>query len=71
MDVARKLVILRREIGMPLEIMDVELEGLVPETMASAAPMPFLARVPLDAPMRREVLTDLLRVWARAFCTCT
>jgi homoserine dehydrogenase len=30
MDVARKLVILRREIGMPLEIMDVELEGLVP-----------------------------------------
>ena len=31
-DVARKLIILGREMGMPLELKDVELEGLVPQS---------------------------------------
>lgn len=43
-DVARKLVILAREAGLPLSLEDVEVESLVP---------PALAALPLDAFMRR------------------
>jgi aspartokinase/homoserine dehydrogenase 1 len=54
-DVARKLIILAREIGLDLELADVELEGLVPEPLRSATAQEFLARVPeLDAPMRER-----------------
>jgi bifunctional aspartokinase / homoserine dehydrogenase 1 len=56
MDVARKLIILGREMGMPLEIKDVELEGLVPDSMASCDTDAFMERLPeLDAPMRRRL----------------
>ena len=54
-DVARKLVILAREIGLDLELGDVELEGLVPESLRSASADEFMARVPeVDAVMRQR-----------------
>jgi aspartokinase/homoserine dehydrogenase 1 len=52
MDVARKLVILAREMGLKLEVSDVALEGLIPPHLAACAPEEFMARLPeLDAPM--------------------
>jgi len=52
-DVARKLIILAREMGLDLELADVELEGLVPESLRSATAEEFLQRVPeIDAAMR-------------------
>jgi bifunctional aspartokinase / homoserine dehydrogenase 1 len=58
MDVARKLIILGREMGMPLEIKDVELESLVPESMADCGTDAFMQRLPeLDAPMRQRLDT--------------
>ena len=54
-DVARKLIILAREMGLDLELADVELEGLVPESLRSATAEEFLARVPeVDAAMRER-----------------
>jgi aspartokinase/homoserine dehydrogenase 1 len=54
-DVARKLIILAREMGLDLELADVELEGLVPESLRSATAEEFLARVPeADAGMRER-----------------
>jgi aspartokinase/homoserine dehydrogenase 1 len=51
-DVARKLIILAREMGLDLELADVELEGLVPESLRAASAEEFLARVPeADAAM--------------------
>lgn len=46
MDVARKLIILAREMGLTLELSNVELEGLVPPTLASCSPAEFLDRLP-------------------------
>lgn len=52
-DVARKLVILAREAGLPVSIDDVEVESLVPETLAGATSMQFMQRLPeADAAMR-------------------
>jgi bifunctional aspartokinase / homoserine dehydrogenase 1 len=52
-DVARKLIILAREMGLDLELGDVQLEGLVPESLQSGDAEDFLERVQqLDAPMR-------------------
>jgi aspartokinase/homoserine dehydrogenase 1 len=52
MDVARKLIILGREMGMPLELKDVELESLVPASLATCSAEAFLDRVAeLDAEM--------------------
>jgi len=52
MDVARKLVILGREMGMKLEVSDVALEGLIPPALAGCSPEQFMERLPeLDAPM--------------------
>jgi bifunctional aspartokinase / homoserine dehydrogenase 1 len=54
-DVARKLIILAREMGLDLDLADVELEGLVPESLRSATAEEFLARVPeADAGMRER-----------------
>ena len=52
MDVARKLVILAREMGMRLELADVALEGLIPPQLSTCPPDEFMARLgELDAPM--------------------
>jgi len=51
-DVARKLVILGREMGLRLELADVELEGLIPSTLAACSVDEFMNRVSeLDASM--------------------
>jgi bifunctional aspartokinase / homoserine dehydrogenase 1 len=56
MDVARKLIILGREMGLGLELADVELEGLVPDALAGCGPEEFLERLPeFDAPMRARL----------------
>jgi len=52
MDVARKLVILGREMGLQIELADVALEGLIPAQLATCPPDEFLSRLEeLDAPM--------------------
>jgi aspartokinase/homoserine dehydrogenase 1 len=54
-DVARKLIILGREMGLRLELGDVELEGLVPGALSSCGPDEFMDRLEeLDAPMRER-----------------
>ena len=51
-DVARKLVILGREMGLRLELSGVELEGLIPSSLGGCSVEEFMTRVPeLDAPM--------------------
>ena len=58
MDVARKLVILGREMGLKLEVSDVALEGLIPPQLAACAPEEFMERLPeLDAPMLARLET--------------
>ncbi|TFH41579.1 MAG: bifunctional aspartate kinase/homoserine dehydrogenase I, partial [Lysobacterales bacterium] len=53
MDVARKLVILGREMGLALELADVEVENLVPEELRACSVAEFLERLPAhDARMR-------------------
>ncbi|GAB1407913.1 bifunctional aspartate kinase/homoserine dehydrogenase I [Thermomonas brevis] len=52
-DVARKLVILAREAGMPLSLGDVDVQGLVPEALRDADRDTFMQRLEaLDAPMQ-------------------
>ena len=46
MDVARKVVILAREMGLPLELGDVTVEGLVPESLQDGSVAEFLDRLP-------------------------
>lgn len=45
-DVARKLIILGREIGLRLELSDVQIESLVPSALDSVSVEEFLARLP-------------------------
>jgi aspartokinase/homoserine dehydrogenase 1 len=53
MDVARKLVILGREMGLALELTDVAVENLVPEQLRACSVAEFLERLPVhDAHMR-------------------
>jgi aspartokinase/homoserine dehydrogenase 1 len=55
-DFARKIVILGREMGLRLEMKDVQLEGLVPEALAGCSVDEFLARLPeFDAPMLKRL----------------
>ncbi len=52
MDVARKLIILAREIGLSLELGDVKVESLVPAALTAISGPEFLERLPeLDEPM--------------------
>ncbi|WP_210398978.1 bifunctional aspartate kinase/homoserine dehydrogenase I [Steroidobacter denitrificans] len=55
-DFARKIIILAREMGLRLEMQDVQLEGLVPEALTSCAPQEFLDRLPeFDAPIAERL----------------
>jgi aspartokinase/homoserine dehydrogenase 1 len=55
-DVARKLVILSRELGMNLEISDVALEGLIPASLGGCTVDEFMARLEeLDATMAAQL----------------
>lgn len=55
-DVARKLVILAREAGMPLSLDDVQVQSLVPETLRGADRETFMAGLDaLNAPMREAL----------------
>ena len=54
-DVARKLIILGREIGMDLELADVRVESLVPAGLEKCSIDEFMSRLPdHDAAMRRR-----------------
>jgi aspartokinase/homoserine dehydrogenase 1 len=64
-DVVRKLVILGREMGLPLEMADVGVESLVPAALASCSSDEFLRRLPeFDAQMaaRYQAAADRGRV---------
>ena len=52
MDVARKLIILAREMGLTLEMSDVEVQGLVPKALENVTVQEFMDRLPqFDAQM--------------------
>lgn len=55
-DVARKLVILARELGLPTELSDVAVDSLVPAELAAGSIDDFMARLPeLDAAMQAKL----------------
>jgi bifunctional aspartokinase / homoserine dehydrogenase 1 len=72
MDVARKLIILGREMGLTLEMADVRVEGLVPKELEACGVDEFMARLPefdatmaatlADAVQKKEVLRYVGRV---------
>jgi aspartokinase/homoserine dehydrogenase 1 len=56
MDVARKLIILAREMGLTLEMADVRVEGLVPQALEKCGVDEFMARLPeFDAAMAQTL----------------
>ena len=56
MDVARKLIILGREMGLTLEMSDVDVRGLVPKALQNASAEEFMARLPeFDAGMAQQL----------------
>src|SRR5580692_6567793 len=58
MDVARKLIILGREMGLTLEIADVQVEGLVPEALTQCSVEEFMARLPESDAAMAAALSD-------------
>jgi aspartokinase/homoserine dehydrogenase 1 len=79
MDVARKLIILGREMGLTLEISDVEVTGLVPKSLQNVGLDEFMKRLPefdddmsamlADARKRRQVLRYVGRIDAAGRAT--
>jgi aspartokinase/homoserine dehydrogenase 1 len=79
MDVARKLIILGREMGLTLEMSDVEVKGLVPKALDQCSPEEFMRRLPefdagmaallVDAKKRGQVLRYVGRVDADGTAT--
>ncbi len=57
MDVARKVVILAREMGLELELNDVTVEGLVPDALENGSVDEFLEHLP----EHDDTMTDILR----------
>jgi len=57
-DVARKLIILGREMGLTLEIADVQIEGLVPESLTKCSVEEFMARLPESDAAMAAAFTD-------------
>jgi bifunctional aspartokinase / homoserine dehydrogenase 1 len=57
-DVARKLIILGREMGLTLEIADVQVEGLVPESLTQCSVEEFMARLPESDAAMAAAFTD-------------
>lgn len=56
LDVARKVLILSREAGLDLELADIKLAGLLPQSFASLSQEEFLKRLPeLDEAMAQKV----------------
>ena len=60
-DVARKLIILGREMGLTLEIGDVQVEGLVPEALTQCSVEEFMARLPETDAAMAGALADARR----------
>ena len=56
MDVARKLIILGREMGLTLEVADVQVEGLVPVALTQCSVDEFMARLPESDAAMAEAL---------------
>jgi aspartokinase/homoserine dehydrogenase 1 len=71
-DVARKLIILGREMGLTMEISDVQIEGLVPDSLTQCSVDEFMQRLPesdaamaaalADAQSKRQVLRYVGRI---------
>lgn len=61
MDFARKLVILGREMGLPLELAEVEVENLVPEDLRECSVVEFLERLPAHDARMRSILDEAQR----------
>jgi len=58
MDVARKLIILGREMGLALELDDVEVQSLVPASLAGCSIDEFLGRLPEFDDRMRKMLDE-------------
>jgi bifunctional aspartokinase / homoserine dehydrogenase 1 len=58
LDVARKIIILGREMGLTLEMSDVEVEGLVPEDLAKCSIEEFMERLPESDASMAAALED-------------
>jgi aspartokinase/homoserine dehydrogenase 1 len=58
MDVARKLIILGREMGLTLELANVSVEGLVPAALQKCGADEFMARLPEFDPTMAAMLGD-------------
>jgi aspartokinase/homoserine dehydrogenase 1 len=79
MDVARKLIILAREMGLDLDIADVQVEGLVPQELAKCSAEEFMARLPesdaamaaalAEATAKKQVLRYVGRVDSQGSAT--
>ncbi len=61
MDVARKLIILAREMGLTMELSDVQVTGLVPKALEDCSVEEFMARLPEFDDMMAQKLADAVK----------